>query len=144
MFRNIWNEIRLINKIIWKIRVLGCISIRLLNMETFDCQIFWLLNSTKYLSFFGTTMQEKADVAAQEADSAKAAWICRVCLSAEVNMTLVPCGHVLCRRCSSAVSKCPFCRLQVTKTMRIFRPWQPQIPWKGGVFLYISVRDLCL
>lgn len=144
MFRNIWNEIRLINKIIWKIRFLSCISIRLLNMETFDCQIFWLLNSTKYLSFFGTTMQEKADVAAQEADSAKAAWICRVCLSAEVNMTLVPCGHVLCRRCSSAVSKCPFCRLQVTKTMRIFRPWQPQIPWKGGVFLYISVRDLCL
>ncbi|KAM4120132.1 hypothetical protein ACJW30_03G110200 [Castanea mollissima] len=66
--------------------------------------------------------QEKADVAAKEADSAKAAWICRVCLSAEVNMTIVPCGHVLCRRCSSAVSKCPFCRLQVTKTMRIFRP----------------------
>ncbi|KAK7848109.1 hypothetical protein CFP56_005493, partial [Quercus suber] len=37
--------------------------------------------------------QEKADVAAKEADSAKAAWICRVCLSAEVNMTIVPCGH---------------------------------------------------
>ncbi|KDP43312.1 hypothetical protein JCGZ_24233 [Jatropha curcas] len=66
--------------------------------------------------------QEKADVAAKEADTAKAAWICRVCLSNEVDMTIVPCGHVLCRRCSSAVSRCPFCRLQVTKTIRIFRP----------------------
>ncbi|PON98872.1 43kDa postsynaptic protein [Trema orientale] len=66
--------------------------------------------------------QEKADLAAKEADTAKAAWVCRVCLTAEVDMTLVPCGHVLCRRCSSAVSRCPFCRLQVSRTMRIFRP----------------------
>ncbi|KAH7569811.1 hypothetical protein JRO89_XS05G0003000 [Xanthoceras sorbifolium] len=66
--------------------------------------------------------QEKADAAAKEAETAKAAWICRVCLSNEVDMTIVPCGHVLCRRCSSAVSRCPFCRLQVTKTIRIFRP----------------------
>ncbi|XP_030491993.2 uncharacterized protein LOC115707993 isoform X1 [Cannabis sativa] len=66
--------------------------------------------------------QEKADVAAKEADTAKAAWVCRVCLTAEVDMTMVPCGHVLCRRCSSAVSRCPFCRLQVSRTMRIYRP----------------------
>lgn len=66
--------------------------------------------------------QEKADVAAKEADTAKAAWLCRVCLTNEVDMTIVPCGHVLCRRCSSAVSRCPFCRLQVAKTIRIFRP----------------------
>lgn len=66
--------------------------------------------------------QEKADVAAKDADTAKVAWICRVCLSNEVDMTIIPCGHVLCRKCSSAVSRCPFCRLQVSKTMRIFRP----------------------
>ncbi|KAK6241558.1 hypothetical protein SCA6_006947 [Theobroma cacao] len=66
--------------------------------------------------------QEKVDIAAKEADTAKAAWVCRVCLSNEVDMTIVPCGHVLCRRCSSAVSRCPFCRLQVTKTIRIYRP----------------------
>eukprot|EP00257_Ricinus_communis_P020409 XP_015579634.1 sacsin isoform X1 [Ricinus communis] len=66
--------------------------------------------------------QEKADMAAKEADTAKAAWVCRVCLSNEVDMTIVPCGHVLCRRCSSAVSRCPFCRLQVIKTIRVFRP----------------------
>ncbi|KAK7407784.1 hypothetical protein VNO78_09866 [Psophocarpus tetragonolobus] len=66
--------------------------------------------------------QEKVEKATKEADTAKAAWICRVCLSSEVDITIVPCGHVLCRRCSSAVSKCPFCRLQVTKAIRIFRP----------------------
>lgn len=71
----------------------------------------------------GSKLQEKANDAAKEADTAKAAWVCRICLSAEVNMTIVPCGHVLCRRCSAAVSRCPFCRLQVTKTMKIFRPW---------------------
>ncbi|GAB2275278.1 hypothetical protein Dimus_010038 [Dionaea muscipula] len=66
--------------------------------------------------------QDKADAAAKEADAAKAAWQCRVCLSVEVEIALVPCGHVLCRRCSSAVSRCPFCRIQVSKAMRIFRP----------------------
>ncbi|KAK6931871.1 hypothetical protein RJ641_003664 [Dillenia turbinata] len=66
--------------------------------------------------------QERADMAAKEADTAKTAWQCRVCLAAEVDVTVVPCGHVLCRRCSCAVSRCPFCRLQVSKTMRIFRP----------------------
>ncbi|CAN0888331.1 SACS [Linum grandiflorum] len=66
--------------------------------------------------------QERAEGASKEAETAKAAWVCRVCLSNEVDMTIVPCGHVLCRRCSSAVSRCPFCRLQVTKTIRIFRP----------------------
>ncbi|KAL1292332.1 hypothetical protein AAHE18_20G264300 [Arachis hypogaea] len=66
--------------------------------------------------------QEKVEKATKEADTAKAAWVCRVCLSNEVDITIVPCGHVLCRRCSSAVSKCPFCRLQVTKAIRIFRP----------------------
>ncbi|XP_051132159.1 uncharacterized protein LOC127252147 isoform X2 [Andrographis paniculata] len=66
--------------------------------------------------------QEKSESAAKEAETAKAAWSCRVCLNNEVDVTLIPCGHVLCRRCSSAVSRCPFCRIQVSKTMRIFRP----------------------
>jgi sacsin len=66
--------------------------------------------------------QERSETAAKEADTAKAAWQCRVCLNSEVDVTLVPCGHVLCKRCSSAVSRCPFCRLQVSKALRIYRP----------------------
>ncbi|RDX78476.1 Sacsin, partial [Mucuna pruriens] len=37
--------------------------------------------------------QAKVEKATKEADTAKAAWICRVCLSAEVDITIVPCGH---------------------------------------------------
>uniref|UniRef100_A0A7N0RD15 RING-type domain-containing protein n=1 Tax=Kalanchoe fedtschenkoi TaxID=63787 RepID=A0A7N0RD15_KALFE len=66
--------------------------------------------------------QERADTALKEADIAKAAWTCRICLNAEVDHTIVPCGHVLCRRCSSAVTKCPFCRIQVSRMHRIYRP----------------------
>ncbi|KAK9106331.1 hypothetical protein Syun_022342 [Stephania yunnanensis] len=66
--------------------------------------------------------QEKSDAATKEAENAKAAWLCRICLSTEVDTTLVPCGHVLCRRCSSAVTKCPFCRRQVSQSLKIFRP----------------------
>lgn len=66
--------------------------------------------------------QEKAETASKEADTAKTAWSCRICLGAEVSMAIVPCGHVLCHRCSSAVSRCPFCRVQVSRTMKIFRP----------------------
>ncbi|KAI4356900.1 hypothetical protein L6164_000883 [Bauhinia variegata] len=67
--------------------------------------------------------QEKSDAAAKEADAAKAAWLCRICLTAEVDITIVPCGHVLCRRCSSAVSKCPFCRLQGFVRFAIIWSW---------------------
>ncbi|XP_031495485.1 uncharacterized protein LOC116261037 isoform X2 [Nymphaea colorata] len=66
--------------------------------------------------------QERADTAAKEAETAKGAWSCRICLNNEVDMMIIPCGHVLCHRCSSAVSKCPFCRLQVSRTHRIYRP----------------------
>ncbi|XP_071734151.1 uncharacterized protein [Rutidosis leptorrhynchoides] len=66
--------------------------------------------------------QEKSEMATKEADTAKAAWLCRICLTNEVDITIIPCGHVLCRRCSSAVSRCPFCRLQVSKTIKIYRP----------------------
>ncbi|XP_072965979.1 uncharacterized protein [Typha angustifolia] len=63
--------------------------------------------------------QEKAEAATKEADVAKAAWSCRVCLSAEVDITIVPCGHVLCHRCSTSISRCPFCRTNVTEEMKI-------------------------
>ncbi|KAJ3689238.1 hypothetical protein LUZ61_018402 [Rhynchospora tenuis] len=66
--------------------------------------------------------QEKADAAAKEADVAKAAWSCRICLNSEVDTAMVPCGHVLCSQCSSSVRRCPFCRAHVSQKMKIFRP----------------------
>ncbi|PKA59238.1 E3 ubiquitin-protein ligase MUL1 [Apostasia shenzhenica] len=66
--------------------------------------------------------QEKAEIATKEADAAKAAWTCRVCLGSEVDTTIVPCGHVLCDGCCSVITRCPFCRHQVSRKMKIFRP----------------------
>eukprot|EP01018_Ginkgo_biloba_P011710 Gb_03748 [translate_table: standard] len=66
--------------------------------------------------------QERADAAVKEADTARAAWSCRVCLSSEIDTIVIPCGHVLCQRCCSAVSRCPFCRRQVSKALRMYRP----------------------
>ncbi|GJW92416.1 histidine kinase-like ATPase, ATP-binding domain-containing protein [Tanacetum coccineum] len=40
--------------------------------------------------------QGKSEVATKEADTAKAEWQCQICLASEINVTLVPCGHVLC------------------------------------------------
>lgn len=68
------------------------------------------------------TVQERADTAVKDAEAAKAAWTCRVCLSGEVDTTVVPCGHVLCNRCAAAVTRCPFCRNAVVKALRLYRP----------------------
>lgn len=66
--------------------------------------------------------QERADSAVKEADTARTAWSCRVCLNSEIDTMLVPCGHVLCQGCCSAVARCPFCRRQVSKALRMYRP----------------------
>ncbi|KAL2612990.1 hypothetical protein R1flu_024682 [Riccia fluitans] len=66
--------------------------------------------------------QEKAEAAQKEAEAARTAWTCRVCLTSEVDTMVVPCGHVLCHRCSSAVARCPFCRRLVSNALRIYRP----------------------
>ncbi|KAI0491374.1 hypothetical protein KFK09_025634 [Dendrobium nobile] len=66
--------------------------------------------------------QEKTETASKEADTAKAAWSCRVCLSSEVDTAIVPCGHVLCYKCCSEVHRCPFCRCFISNKQKIFRP----------------------
>ncbi|CAI5993257.1 unnamed protein product, partial [Closterium sp. NIES-64] len=66
--------------------------------------------------------QARAEQAEKEAESAKAAWTCRICLAADVSAVLVPCGHVLCASCIASVHRCPFCRSHVVQTVRLFRP----------------------
>ncbi|GJV35574.1 sacsin isoform X1, partial [Tanacetum coccineum] len=63
--------------------------------------------------------QEKSGIATKEADVAKAPFLCRICLSNIIDFTLVPCGHVLCHQCSFALSLCPFCRVQLSETIKM-------------------------
>nr|XP_043613326.1 uncharacterized protein LOC122585271 [Erigeron canadensis] len=64
--------------------------------------------------------QEKSEMAAKEAETAKLALLCRICLTNVTDITIVPCGHLLCHRCLSAVSHCPFCRIQLSTTIKIY------------------------
>jgi Zinc finger, C3HC4 type (RING finger)/Inhibitor of Apoptosis domain len=34
---------------------------------------------------------------------------CNICMENELNVCLIPCGHVLCYQCSCKVDKCPYC-----------------------------------
>ncbi len=60
-------------------------------------------------------------VAADAAESASAAWQCRICLGADVDAAMKECGHTLCRACAaaSAPGRCPFCR-KPSGVLRLF------------------------
>ena len=49
--------------------------------------------------------------------------MCVICMSSEKLVVLVPCGHTsICRKCSRRVDHCPFCRAQIFRRQKIFRP----------------------
>ena len=61
-------------------------------------------------------MREEARVANAKNEVDKVT--CVVCLSAERNMLLLPCKHlVLCSGCAAKVSACPLCRSIVQDTV---------------------------
>eukprot|EP00742_Colponemidia_sp_Colp-10_P021986 GILJ01025895.1.p1 GENE.GILJ01025895.1~~GILJ01025895.1.p1 ORF type:complete len:326 (+),score=13.80 GILJ01025895.1:3-980(+) len=47
--------------------------------------------------------------------------LCVVCMSAVVQVALLPCGHAhLCGECASCVNRCPACRKRIALQIRIF------------------------
>lgn len=47
---------------------------------------------------------------------------CCVCMSAEVDMLMMPCRHFLtCHTCAGEVSECPFCRKTIEYTIKVFK-----------------------
>ena len=60
--------------------------------------------------------REEARIASARSESDKVT--CVVCLSAERNVLLLPCKHlVLCSACAAKVSVCPLCRSVVQDTV---------------------------
>ncbi|KAK3279491.1 hypothetical protein CYMTET_12627 [Cymbomonas tetramitiformis] len=55
----------------------------------------------------------------------QSSFLCVICLDAEREMALVPCGHaVLCRACSQQITldsnQCPLCKLPIQSTIKLF------------------------
>jgi hypothetical protein len=46
--------------------------------------------------------------------------LCSICVDAEKNITLVPCGHQLCNGCSTKMEMCPFCNQVIGGRVRVY------------------------
>ena len=47
---------------------------------------------------------------------------CSVCLQADVDSLVDPCGHCFCSTCITQCLVCPICRSKVRKVIKMFRP----------------------
>ena len=47
--------------------------------------------------------------------------LCKICLTGEMNILLLPCAHLVsCEYCSLNFANCPLCRRQIDSTLKIF------------------------
>lgn len=45
---------------------------------------------------------------------------CNICLDGENTIAFVPCGHMVCSRCSSYITRCPTCRGKIDKKLTLY------------------------
>ncbi|KAG8228985.1 hypothetical protein J437_LFUL009544 [Ladona fulva] len=57
-----------------------------------------------------------------ETDRRRESQMCIVCMTTELKVVFIPCGHlVTCSDCSRRVNQCPSCRQHITSRVNIFR-----------------------
>mmetsp|Transcript_13007 Transcript_13007/g.23597 ORF Transcript_13007/g.23597 Transcript_13007/m.23597 type:complete len:118 (-) Transcript_13007:303-656(-) len=71
-----------------------------------------------------TKMCESRDAANTKLKKISESFICQICQSENVDIVLVPCGHLLCTACKGRLRTraCPFCRQRYQTTIKYFSP----------------------
>ncbi|XP_050418713.2 baculoviral IAP repeat-containing protein 7 [Patella vulgata] len=64
---------------------------------------------------------EESSKLVRENEELKERRICKICMDAESNIVLLPCGHlVACESCAPALTKCPMCRKSVRGSVKTY------------------------
>jgi baculoviral IAP repeat-containing protein 7/8 len=65
--------------------------------------------------------RQKSTTEKELSNELKESKLCLICCVNEYNTTFLPCGHVIaCAKCASSLKKCPSCRRQLDKVVRIY------------------------
>ncbi|KAK9502252.1 hypothetical protein O3M35_011055 [Rhynocoris fuscipes] len=85
-----------------------------------DSQKF--INSLKELNTSSKMNTNKSNLSLEEENRRlKEARLCKICMDSEVEIVLLPCGHlVTCINCSHSLADCPLCRQSIKATVRTF------------------------
>ena len=47
--------------------------------------------------------------------------MCKLCITNEANIVLIPCGHLLvCKHCAASIIKCPVCRCKIKQLVKVY------------------------
>lgn len=50
--------------------------------------------------------------------------LCIICVERERDCLILPCKHnATCLKCSKSLALCPFCRVKIQETIRIYKNW---------------------
>ncbi|XP_055696417.1 death-associated inhibitor of apoptosis 2-like [Lutzomyia longipalpis] len=57
-----------------------------------------------------------------ENENMKESKLCKICLTDDVAMAFIPCGHYMsCEKCAVTLQTCPICRMNIDKSLKIFQ-----------------------
>jgi len=90
----------------------------------YSCEFDLCVNcaSTKVVSYYNPP-QPKVEIA-KDSDpvDVNEKLQCNICMDKTVQYVLIPCGHMLCQKCSEKSDKCPFDRKDIAQKVRMYYP----------------------
>ncbi|XP_055696733.1 baculoviral IAP repeat-containing protein 8-like [Phlebotomus papatasi] len=70
----------------------------------------------------GALVMDLLNQAQLENENLKEGKLCKICLTEDVAMAFIPCGHfIACETCSRTLQMCPICRKNIERALKIFQ-----------------------